>query len=126
MANEISISVENRKLICTVNKELAGGGANSVQCVFSFDAEWDGLTKSAIFQTVSTKESGKTVQTIPVILEGDCCMMPAEVMAAVEYVKIGLAGTRDGNVILPTTFCQVPLAPGCYTGAFLMGRVTEF
>ena len=114
MANEISISVEKRSLSCTVETELVGGSANSIECVFSFDEEWKGLTKSAIFQ--SAAENGKTVQTIPVILENDRCMMPSEAASSGEYVKISAVGTRDGNVIVPTTFCQVFFQQGCYTG----------
>lgn len=114
MANEISISVSKRSLTCNVNTTLVGGSANSIECVFSFDEEWDGLTKSAIFQTAS--ESGETVETIPILLQNDRCMMPPEAASSGEYVKIGAVGTRDGNVIVPTSFCQVFFEEGCYTG----------
>lgn len=114
MANEISISVEKRRLTCTVETELVGGGANSIECVFSFDKEWDGLTKSAVFQSV--RENGEIVETIPVILINDRCMVPSEAASSGEYLKIGAVGTRDGNVIVPTTLCQVFFHEGCYTG----------
>ena len=114
MANEISISVKRRSVTCSVNTTLVGGSANSIECVFSFDDEWDGLTKSAIFQTAS--ENGKTVETIPVLLQNDRCMLPPEAASSGEYVKISAVGTRDGNVIVPTAFCQVFFEEGCYTG----------
>lgn len=114
MANEISISVNKRSLTCNVNTTLVGGSANSIECVFSFDEEWDGLTKSAIFQTAC--ESGETVETIPVLLQDDHCMLPPEAASSGDYVKISAVGTRNGNVIIPTAFCQVFFEEGCYTG----------
>lgn len=78
-------------------KEILTAGRVGLECEFTFDDEWDGLFKTAVFQGI---------ETIEVALPNAVCTVPYEALA-VEGVqlKIGVYGANGaGTVVIPTVW----------------------
>lgn len=78
-------------------KEILTAGRVGLECEFTFDGEWDGLFKTAVFQGI---------ETIEVALPSAVCTVPYEALA-VEGVqlKIGVYGANGaGTVVIPTVW----------------------
>lgn len=108
MAKEILVSIDKRKLKMDVQVDINTGNQNSLECVFSFDKEWDGLTKTAIFKDGNGKPW-------PTLITNDLCLVPHEVTDSGTYFELGIFGARDGNIVMTTGLCATELRPGCYT-----------
>ena len=99
--------------------EIRGASAACVQPVlltvgmvgarvrFSFDESWAGLTRCAVF--------ADGMVTRDVLLEGESCPIPAEVLTEVGRVLcVGVYGTSGtGDIVIPTIYAQVGMVrPG--------------
>ena len=99
--------------------EIRGASAACVQPVlltvgmvgarvrFSFDESWAGLTRCAVFTD--------GMVTRDVLLEGESCPIPAEVLTEVGRVLcVGVYGTSEtGDIVIPTIYAQVGMVrPG--------------
>ena len=74
--------------------------ANAVLCRFSFSEDWTGLQKMLVFTN--------GVETRNVVLDGDECYIPHEVLAVPRVrVRVGVYGTDGENVILPTIWANL-------------------
>ena len=79
---------------------LTAGMANAVLCRFSFSDDWTGLQKMLVFTN--------GVETRDVMLDGDECYIPHEVLAVPRVrVRVGVYGTDGENVILPTIWANL-------------------
>lgn len=79
---------------------LTAGMANAVLCRFSFSDDWTGLQKMLVFTN--------GVETRDVMLDGDECYIPHEVLAVPRVrVRVGVYGTDGENVILPTIWTNL-------------------
>ena len=105
---QINCTVERRYLRMEQTVDVTTGSIGSIQCSFSFDAEWDGLTKTAIFRDADGN-------TYPILIIDDTCTVPNEAIANGCYLTMGVMGTRDGNVVVATEWKNVDLSTGCYT-----------
>ena len=108
MAKEILVSVRGRKLTVDLQVEIHTGNQNSLECVFTFDDEWDGLAKTAVFKDVNGKPW-------PTLIADDLCIVPHEATDSGTYFELGIFGARDGNIVMTTGLCATELKPGCYT-----------
>ena len=104
---QINCTVERRYLRMEQTVDVTTGSIGSIQCSFSFDGEWEGLQKTAIFKAAD--------QTYPVLLVEDVCTVPNEAIADGCYITMGVMGTRDGNVVIATEWQNGDLNTGCYT-----------
>lgn len=80
-------------------KEILTAGRVGLECEFTFDGEWDGLFKTAVFQGI---------ETIEVALPSAVCTVPYEALA-VEGVqlKIGVYGANGaGTIVIPTVWAN--------------------
>lgn len=82
---------------------VASGTAGKVVLNFLFDAEWQGLAKTAIFNLARGN--------LLVPLEKDSCILPSEVLAKSGSYKLGVFGT-DGESTLATHFCLLRVEHG--------------
>ena len=105
---QINCSVKNRYLSVKPAVNVTTGSIGSIQCSFSFDGEWEGLQKTAIFRAADN-------QTYPVLLANDSCTVPNEAICDGHYLTMGVMGTRDGNVVIATEWQNGDLNTGCYT-----------
>lgn len=108
MAKEILLSVRGRKLTVDLQVEIHTGNQNSLECVFTFDDEWDGLAKTAVFKDANGK-------SWPTLIADDLCIVPHEATDSGTYFELGIFGVRDGNIVVTTGLCVAELKPGCYT-----------
>ena len=105
---QINCTVERRYLRMEQTVDVTTGSIGSIQCSFSFDGEWEGLQKTAIFKAADN-------QTYPVLLANDSCTVPNEAICDGHYLTMGVMGTRDGNVVIATEWQNGDLNTGCYT-----------
>lgn len=105
---QIICTVERRYLRIESTVDITTGSIGSIQCSFTFDAEWDGLTKTAIFRDADGN-------TYPILITDDTCTVPNEAIADGCYLTMGVMGTRDGNVVVATEWKNGDLNTGCYT-----------
>lgn len=86
-----------KQLLTVLNQEIiASGDANVDQCTFSFDAEWDDYTKTAVFYQ-------DKAHVRYVILEADnTCMIPAAAMTREGKLYVGVFGISGAKVLSST------------------------
>ncbi len=105
---QINCFIEKRYLSIEPAVDITTGSIGSIQCSFTFDAEWEGLTKTAIFKAADG-------QTYPVLITDDTCTVPNEVITDGCYITMGVMGTRNGDVVVATEWQNGDLNTGCYT-----------
>lgn len=105
---QINCFIEKRYLSIEPAVNITTGSIGSIQCSFSFDGEWGGLQKTAIFKASDG-------QTYPVLITDGACTVPYEAIADGCYITMGVMGTKDGNVVVATEWKNGDLNTGCYT-----------
>lgn len=92
-ADKSALAVSQREIV-------ASGAVNVCRARFVFSPDWDGLTRTAVFQG-----GGKPVS---VVLDGiGECVIPWEVLTEPDArLRAGVYGTRDGDVVLPTVWAD--------------------
>lgn len=81
--NEQSITITDESL--TVSESVG-----IYECDFSFDSSWDGWQKTAVFQGAG--------ETIEMIVVDSRAQIPWEVLKEAGWMKIGVYGTKSGEV----------------------------
>ncbi|MBQ4557557.1 MAG: hypothetical protein IJA60_07925 [Clostridia bacterium] len=87
---------------------ITSGSVGSVIAKFSFDEQWRGLSKSAVFCT----PRGEVL--VPIF--DDECKFPAEALDACSDIKFGVFGT-DGEATLTSLYAKVRVDCGVSTDA---------
>lgn len=90
----VSLKIERREI-------LTSGAQNIYLCQFDFGPQWEGLDKTAVFQTRDVK--------ISVVLdETGRCQIPYEVLVR-PFMKVsaGVYGTKNGELIMPTVLTDL-------------------
>lgn len=105
---QIECIIEHRYLKMHQTVDITTGSIGSIQCSFTFDEEWDGLIKTAIFKA----DDGTTY---PVLLTEDICTVPNEAIVDGCYITMGVMGTKNGDVVVATEWQNGDLNTGCYT-----------
>lgn len=93
-ANKTALTVRRRE-------PLTSGMVNAAAARFEFSADWEGLTRTAVFQCGGTSKS--------VLLGADGqCAIPWEVLSSHgRPLMAGVFGTRGGEVVLPTVWASL-------------------
>lgn len=100
------IEIRGASATC-VQPQLLTVGMVGARVRFSFDESWAGLTRCAVFTD--------GMVTRDVLLEGESCPIPAEVLTEVGRVLcVGVYGTNEaGDMVIPTVFAQTGMVrPG--------------
>ena len=91
------------KVLLKVNQKetVTSGSVNVYEVQFAFSSAWDGLDKTAVFKAGSDQ--------ISVVLdELSKCVIPWEVLDNPKRtLYVGVYGTKDGNVVLPTIWADI-------------------
>ena len=91
------------KVLLKVNQKetVTSGSVNVYEVQFAFSSAWDGLDKTAVFKAGSGQ--------ISVVLdELSKCVIPWEVLENPKRtLYVGVYGTKDGNVVLPTIWADI-------------------
>ena len=87
--------------VCTLIEadDIASGAVNTFTADFTFDSDWDGLTKTAVFNN--------RFRTIAVLLVADSATIPHEVLDTPGDLEIGCVGVTDSTTILTTNVIKV-------------------
>lgn len=86
--------------LCSPPELLTAGMAKAVSIRFAFSEDWDGLTKTAVFSN-----GRATVDVLAAKWDGDTVTVAPEVLAvAGRYARVGVYGTNDSGVVLPTVW----------------------
>ena len=95
----IQITCKGNSAICTRTERLTSGMVG-LQCEFVFDEAWDGLARTAVFWAGNQKRD--------VLLTGDTCTVPWEVLKTAGYqLVIGVYGTNaEGTLVIPTAYAM--------------------
>ncbi len=92
-------------------EEITSGSVGVCTCQFVFSPDWDGLSRTAVFYAGAMKKSA--------VLDSDnCCQIPWEVLEIpLRQLYAGVYGTRDGSIVLPTTWaCLGEIQKGAVPG----------
>ncbi len=91
--------------------EYTSGAEHAFQVQFNFSQEWDGLTKLVTFKAADA--------IVSQIIENDKCFIPHEVLMPKQDLWVGVLGTKDENVVLPTVWKKLrTVSYGIVEGAF--------
>ena len=107
----IKVMVRGRAAsIVKTNADQITSGSVGLKLYFSFDDEWTGLTKTAVFQNGSNSAS--------VSIVNDECTVPANLIVTPgSYLEIGVIGTNGSTVTIRTVYASVLVYLGAKDGA---------
>ena len=92
---------QKNKLICQTRELVTSGSVNVYQVKFTFSADWEGMTKTAVFR------AGDVSRSVPLEASG-VCEVPWEVLTSQgRRLTTGVYGERDGTVVLPTVWADL-------------------
>lgn len=106
----ITVQVKKNQISATKAKlePMTSGSQNVYPVQFLFSAEWKYLEKVAVFATEMGKDGPGTSVYNVLIDDDDRCFIPWEVnLAHSSHVYVGVYGTMNGNVILPTVWADL-------------------
>lgn len=83
---DVKFKIENQIISRTDRVRVVADSKNYLRAVFAFTPEWGGLTKTAIF--------GNNNNYYEMLLDGDACMVPAEVIKPPYFSVSVVAGDR--------------------------------
>ena len=97
MNKNLSFSVFAQRIELTDAAMLVAGTVNEYTARFTFDADWDGLQRTAVFSCGDISREQ--------LLTDDACTVPWEVLVSNGYLRVGVYGTKDGSR-LPTIWTE--------------------
>lgn len=97
MNKNLSFSVSAQRIELTDAAMLVAGTVNEYTARFTFDADWDGYRRTAVFSCGDISREQ--------LLTDDACTVPWEVLVANGYLRVGVYGTKDGSR-LPTIWTE--------------------
>lgn len=106
----ITVQVKKNQILAIKSKlePMTSGSQNVYPIQFVFSAEWRYLAKVAVFATEIGKDGpGNAIYNV-LIDDNDRCFIPWEVnLIHSNHVYVGVYGTMNGDVILPTIWADL-------------------
>lgn len=106
----ITVQVKKNQIVASKAKlePMTSGSQNVYPVQFLFSAEWAYLEKIAVFATELGKDGpGSSVYNV-LLDDNDRCFIPWEVnLAHSNHVYVGVYGSMNGTVILPTAWADL-------------------
>ena len=93
--NNINFSVSGSRLTMTGSVMPLSGSFNYDKCVFTFDSEWTGFTKDAVFSMGNGEEY--TVRLLQ-----NYCSIPEELLRKSGLLKVGVTGINAAGTLIST------------------------
>ena len=91
---------DKTKLTVRQREQITSGSVNVYEARFEFSADWDGLTRTAVFSA-----GGEPVSAL--LDETGQCVIPWEALTKSGVrLRAGVYGTRDGDTVLPTVWAD--------------------
>ncbi len=99
-----------KQLLTIQNREIiSSGDVNYDTCAFTFDEEWNGFTKTAVFYQEKTNVQYAVLNT------NDICVIPAAAMDKAGKMHIGVFGIKN-TAILTSTLETIDIERGAISG----------
>lgn len=89
--NTLEFTVSGNHLELSADAISTEGCVNYDRCGFTFDSEWDGFERTAVFETGG--------DSFRVVLEDDACFIPSPCVEKEGLIRIGVYGTNNDTVI---------------------------
>lgn len=106
----ITVQVKKNQIVASKPKlePMTSGSQNVYPVQFLFSSEWAYLEKIAVFATEMSKDGpGSSVYNV-LLDDNDRCFIPWEVnLSHSNHVYVGVYGTMNGNVVLPTAWADL-------------------
>lgn len=94
------LHADKTRLTVNQREPITSGSKNVYSVLFHFSPDWNSLSKTAVFQCGEQK--------ISVLLDGEECVIPWEVLTFPgRPLMAGVCGTLGENVVLPTVWAQL-------------------
>ena len=93
--NHIQLSVDGNILKVVQEAASTQGSAKYDSCSFTFDNEWDGFTKTAVFSTEND-------DSYKVLIENGSCLIPSVCLEKEGNLRIAVFGINDSDVVITT------------------------
>lgn len=108
--SQIHLSVVDQDLYFTNTPTVSSGNVQADQVKFTFNSDWDGRAKTAVFFIDENKPYYQALDS------SDMCMIPDELLAEKGRIYIGVFGVKDGT-ILTSTLVRYKIEKGAITQA---------
>lgn len=93
------------------SSELVSRSVNIYDAVFEFNSDWEGFTKTVVYQLNSNPDP------VEIVMTGDTCVVPPEAVEVHGILRIGVYGT-NGTQVMPTVWTNALLVKeGTTTGS---------
>ena len=99
------LDVSGNKLTITRTAVITSGSENVDMCMFTFDNEWQGFTKIAVFSTADGDEYTE-------LIVNNSCNIPSECLKKNGLLRIGVAGKDNGTKIMSTNLVSHRVVSG--------------
>ena len=106
---QIKLKLEKQLLTIQNQEIIASGDMNYDTCAFTFDGEWNGFVKTAVFY-----QDKENVQ-YTVLSSDDTCVIPAAAMAKEGNLYIGVFGI-SGSKVMTSTVERIYIRQGAIAG----------
>lgn len=98
--------LQDQNLTAIESPTIASGDRKTVQITVDFDSNWDGFIKSAVFFTSLDNK------VYEVIMSGNTCTVPMEVLADKCYLFIGIRGNDSSGAVKTSTLIRYKIQEG--------------
>lgn len=107
----INLTAAKNQLQVVTSELLTSGSVNVNTVQFTFNDDWDGLDKTAVFR------SGEDERSV-LLDDTEMCQIPWEVLQnKCRVLEAGVYGTLNGELVLPTVWVELgTIREGAYPG----------
>lgn len=117
--NLLNFTVNGNRLVFTENAYPTSGGYSYDKCSFTFDSEWTGFSKKAVFSSGNSEELSE-------LIESNICTVPEEMLRKAGLLKIGVVGINGAGTIISTNVVTVRIDTGANeTGSYPVAAAIE-
>lgn len=103
----IKLSTNDQLLTATAKPTVASGDIDTVQLQVTFDPQWDGFTRSAVFYTQKNPNT-----KVEVFLTDDACLIPSQVMTDAGTLFIGVRGCDINGDVKTSSLVKYKIIEG--------------
>ena len=103
--NSINFIVAGNKITFSGSTVPVSGGFSYDKCIFSFDSEWNGFSKTVIFSMGNEDEMCQP-------LTENYCNVPEQFLRKAGLMKVGVAGINASGTVITTNEAAVKIRRG--------------
>jgi hypothetical protein len=105
--SDLLLRVTGKHLELTNSTNIIAGEVNATNCVFTFNTDWDGCTKTVVFYSDPTHKKY-------VVLTSNACPIPWDALLTTGTLQIGLFGVKS-DMLIPTNYVEHQINEGAHS-----------